>query len=60
MSKTTRERFNTTLSPEHRRKLMVLAANNGLKKENYMVEKLIDQEWERGNYDEMENKSRNK
>lgn len=55
-----RERFNTTLTAEHRKKLLVLMAEQGLKAENHMIEKLIDDEWKRRYEHDMENKQGNK
>lgn len=55
-----RERFNTTLTTEHRKKLLVLMAEQGFKAENHMIEKLIDDEWKRRYENDMENEQGNK
>lgn len=39
-----REKFTTTLSQEHKRKLAVLSANDGLDR-NEWIEKIVDIEW---------------
>lgn len=40
-----RERYNTTLKPDSRKKLLKLAGLNGFKHENEMIEYMIDVEW---------------
>lgn len=39
-----REKFTTTLTQEHKRRLAVLSANDGLDR-NEWIEKLVDIEW---------------
>jgi hypothetical protein len=49
-----REKFTTTLTKDHKRKLAILAANNDSDK-NEWIEKMVDIEW--GKYiNEMGNK----
>lgn len=49
-----REKFTTTLTKEHKKKLAVLSANNGMDR-NEWIEKIVDIEW--GKYiNEMGNK----
>lgn len=40
-----RERFNTTLKKESRKKLKILTATNDFNSENEMIEHMIDIEW---------------
>lgn len=55
-----RERYNTTLMPESRKKLRVLTALHNFKNENEMVEYMIEQYymkiWE-NNTNEMDNEN---
>lgn len=49
-----REKFTTTLTKEHKKKLAVLSASNGMDR-NEWIEKIVDIEW--GKYiNEMGNK----
>lgn len=49
-----REKFTTTLTKEHKKKLAVLSANSGMDR-NEWIEKIVDIEW--GKYiNEMGNK----
>ncbi len=42
----TREKFTTTLSKEHKRRLSILTAIEGLDGNNAWIEKQIDIKWE--------------